>query len=205
MSGTDRLTAPRSPLSGHAIAGRYGNPDAEMPGIKLTVLSGCEVVRVSPFAGQKTAASAAVRKVCGVALPAVGKSTAKAGYVAAWAAMEAWYVSGPGEGRGELHAQLEKALGATAAVVDQTHGVTGIRVDGPKSRDLLAKGCPIDLDPDVFAQGACAATQMEHNGVHLRRAGKNVYELHVPTSQAVSFWHFLCEMALEFGYEVSEG
>ena len=200
MSGTEILW--RSPLEGVAVPGRYGNPDVSTPGVTLRVVSGRDVVRVSPFAGQRNAASVALRKTCKMALPAVGKSSSKDGVVTAWAALEAWMVMASGKGRGALHGKLERALGASCAVVDHTHGVVGIHISGAKARDLLAKGCSIDLEPSLFPVGACAATQMEHMGVHLRRAGEDDYELLVPTSQCGSFWHFLTEMALEFGFDV---
>ncbi len=200
MSETDLKW--RSPLDGVAVPGRYGNPEVAAPGVTLKVITGRDVVRISPFAGQRNPASAALRKVCNMALSTVGKSSTKAGTVVAWAALEAWVVMAPGEGRGAFFGKLDRALRATCAVVDHTHGVVGIHVSGPKSRALLAKGCSIDLEPSLFAVGACAATQMEHMGVHLRRAGEDDYELLVPTSQCGSFWHFLTEMALEFGFEV---
>lgn len=202
MSGSDPQMTWKSPLQGHAAAGRFGNPDAPLPGVRFDVIAGRDVVRVSPFNGKRTQANAALCKKFKLALPAVGKSSAKSEYTAAWAALDAWYVMAPGAGRGALHATLAKALRTSAAVVDQTHGVTGIRVSGHRCRDLLAKGCPVDLDPALFPVGACAATQMEHTTVHLRRSADEAYELLVPTSQVASFWHFLTEMALEFGYEV---
>ena len=194
----------RSPLAGDAIPIRRGNPAVPLPGVILAVIVGRDLVRVAPFAGQRKATSDILRALCKLVLPPVGKSSAKNGNVVAWAAMDAWLVMAPGTGRGELYGRLAKPLRSCAAVVDHTHGVTGIRVSGPKARDLLAKGCAVDLDPMLFAVGACAATQMEHTGVHLRRAGTDEYELLVPTSQVASFWHFFTEMALEFGYEVAE-
>lgn len=201
MSETSREIAWRSPLAGHVTPGRHGNPDAAVPGVRLEVVSGHEVVRVSPFRGKRNPASAAIRKLTGMALPAVGKSAAKGDYAVAWFALEAWVVMAPGEGRGALAARLQRALKSSAAVVDQTHGTTGIRVSGHNARDLLAKGVAVDLDPLAFPVGACAATQMEHMGVHLRRTDEDEFEILAPTSMVASLWHFLCEMALEFGFE----
>ena len=154
----------RSPLAGEVVPGRYGNPDVSPPGVTLSVVTGRDVVRIAPFAGQRNPAGAALRKVCNLALPAVGKSSAKGDTVVAWAALEAWVVMAPGDGRGALYGKLEKALNSTCAVIDHTHGVVGIRVAGSKARDVLAKGCAVDLDPALFPVGACAATQMEHMG-----------------------------------------
>ncbi len=195
----------RSPLEREAVPGRYGNPEVSVPGVTLRVVNGRDIVRISPFAGKRDPASAALRKVCKMALPAVGKSSAKDGYVVAWAGLEAWMVMAPGKGRGGLYAKLARSLRTSCAVVDHTHGVTGIDVSGERARDLLAKGCAVDLDPALFAVGACAATQMEHMGIHLRRTGEDAYQVLAPTSQVGSFWHFFTEMALEFGYEVEAG
>ena len=194
----------RSPLEGIAVPGRYGNPDVSAPGVTLSVLTGRDIVRISPFAGKRSEVGAALRKICKMALPPVGKSSAKDGTTLAWAGLDAWMVIAPGKGRGDLYGKLARALHTSCAVVDHTHGVTGILVSGHKARDLLAKGCAVDLDPSLFAAGACAATQMEHMGIHLRRTGEDAYELLAPTSQVGSFWHFLTEMALEFGFEVEE-
>lgn len=185
------------------MPGRYGNPDVPTPGIALTVITARDIVRIAPFAGKRTEANRALRKVCRLALPAVGKASARGEFTAAWAALEAWLVMAPGTGRGDLHGRLADALSASAALVDQTHGLAAIAVSGAHARDLLAKGTGVDLRPASFGPDACAATQMEHTAVHLRCLSENAFELLVPTSQAVSFWHFLTEMALEFGYEVS--
>ena len=201
MSATDGEMVWRSPLAGHVKEGRQGDPDAAVPGVTLGVVTGRDVVRISPFQGKRNPASAALRKLAGTALPAVGKSSRKGDHAVAWYALEAWIVMAPGKGRGELAGRLQRALKTSAAVVDQTHGITGIRVSGHNARDLLSKGVAVDLDPVAFPVGACAATQMEHVSVHLRRTGDDAYELLTPTSTVASFWHFLTDMALEFGFE----
>lgn len=193
----------RSPLAGAAVPGRYGNPDVPAPGIALTVITARDIVRIAPFTGKRTQANRALRKLCRLALPAVGKASAHGGFTLAWAALDAWLAMAPGTGRGDLYGRLSDTLGGSAAIVDQTHGLTAIAVSGRHVRDLLAKGTGVDLRPASFAADACAATQMEHTAVHLRCTGEDAFELLVPTSQAASFWHFLTEMALEFGFEVS--
>jgi sarcosine oxidase subunit gamma len=76
-------------------------------------------------------------------------------------------------------------------------------VSGPKARALLAKGTPVDLHPDEFSIGRSAVTQMAHVGVHLVRTGKDEYELSVFRGFSESFWEWLTEQALEFGYQVT--
>ena len=204
MSALDYDLKPRSPLAGHVTSGRHGNPAAETPGVRLGELEPREIVRVCPLQGKKQDTNAAVRKVCELTLPAIGKSVEKDGVVVAWAALDAWIVTAPAPGRGALYQTLDEQCRGLAAVTDQSHGLTGFVVSGPNCRDVLAKGCAVDLDPAQFPVGACAATQMEHIPVHLRHADDDAFELLVPTSYALSFWEFIAEMALEFGYEVPD-
>jgi sarcosine oxidase subunit gamma len=193
----------RGPLAGIAVAGRFGNPDVAIAGVHLDCPDNIDVVRVSPFAGQRRQTSTALRKECGAALPAVGKVASGKGYVVAWAALEAYLVIGEGEGACALYRALAKALGKSAAVVDQSHAYAAVSVSGIKARDLLAKECSVDLHPDAFEAGACAAVQMAHVSVHLRHRGDGEFALLVPVAFAGSFWDWLSESALEFGYEVA--
>ena len=56
---------------------------------------------------------------------------------------------------------MESALGDIhSSVTDQTGGQTIIRISGPSARDLLAKGCTLDLHPTVFGPGRCAQTMV---------------------------------------------
>jgi sarcosine oxidase subunit gamma len=50
--------------------------------------------------------------------------------------------------------------GRPAAVTEVGESRTCIRVAGPRARDLLAKGSPLDVHPRVFAAGACAQGQL---------------------------------------------
>ena len=71
---------------------------------------------------------------------------------------------------------------------------------GPKARDALAKGVPIDLHPRVFRPGDAAVTSA-HIGVHLWQVDDApTYELIVPRSFAVAFREWFDEAAAEFGY-----
>jgi sarcosine oxidase subunit gamma len=120
--------------------------------------------------------------------------------------------TGPGalvfvaEGRpeGALAGEVRDLLGETAAVVDQSHGRTLIRLGGPRARDLLAYGTGIDLAPEAFGPGACAATTLGHIAatLHLRKPAPEV-DLIVARAFAESLWDWLLGRARRFGYEVT--
>jgi sarcosine oxidase subunit gamma len=57
-----------------------------------------------------------------------------------------------------MEAALAGPFGQFAAIVDQSHGRTLLRVTGPRVRDALAKGLAIDLHPREFKTGYAAVT-----------------------------------------------
>lgn len=69
-------------------------------------------------------------------------------------------------------AGLLAALGSAAAGLHMTYNdLSGtfvtLRLSGDKVRELLAKGCTLDLHPAVFADAACAQTGLAKAGVLL--------------------------------------
>ncbi len=127
---------------------------------------------------------------------------ALAPYTAQWAGPEQYFVVAEGGDESALYRQLKSALGGIASVVDQSHGRVVIRIEGPKSRNVLAKGTPVDLHTDEFPVGKSALTQMAHVGVHLTRAGEDAFDLSVFRGFAESFWEWITSQAEEFGYQV---
>ena len=51
------------------------------------------------------------------------------------------------------------------AVTDVSAQRTTIELTGPRVRDLLARGCAIDLDPSVAPVGTCVSTLLAQTGV----------------------------------------
>ena len=88
--------------------------------------------------------------------------------------------------------------------VDVSHGRTVLRVSGPRTRVLLAKGCGLDLHPSVFRSGHCAQTAIARINVlmHLRDQD-GAFDLYCSRSYALSFWRWVATSAAEFGYRVA--
>ena len=114
-----------------------------------------------------------------------------------------YYVVADGLTEGALYEGLKDRLDGIASVSDQSHGRIIIRIGGKKSRQVLAKGTPVDLHADEFPVGQSAVTQMAHIGVHLTRTGENTFEVSVFRGFAESFWEWLTQQAEEFGYVVT--
>jgi sarcosine oxidase, subunit gamma len=89
-------------------------------------------------------------------------------------------------------------LGGAAADVSAQR--IGLRLTGPRVRDVLAKGCSIDLHPLVFRRGSSAQTMLGLAGIivlALSDAGDD-YVVLVRSSFAGYLADWLLDAALEF-------
>ncbi|MEQ8346017.1 MAG: sarcosine oxidase subunit gamma family protein [Sneathiellaceae bacterium] len=95
--------------------------------------------------------------------------------------------------------QLSAVLGGTApcAITDVSDGAATIRLSGPRSADVLAKGCPLDLA--VLPAGAAVQTLLGHLDILLLvlEPGRD-YDIHVRSSLAAFAWDWLADAAQEF-------
>ena len=191
-----------SALDDMIVPGRFGRSLPEGPGVALTLVHPCEVVTVIAAKGTVRALTAAAKKDFGLDLPGMGGSASGRGVSLHGTAPEQWLAVAPGAAAGSLAARLDKKLGDMAMVSDQSHGRTVMMMQGARARDVLAKGTALDLRPTSFRPGMCAATQIGHVGVLIACTGEDSFELSVFRSFAEGFWLGVCELALEWGYEV---
>jgi heterotetrameric sarcosine oxidase gamma subunit len=131
-----------------------------------------------------------------------GTAVAEAGATLAAGGLRLWPTS---PWRRLLIAEADAALPelpAEVAAVPCTGGYVGLRLDGPRSRDLLAKLAAVDLHPDMLAEGDFATARLEHVRVHLQRAGADAFDLLLPVSYAEFTLGALADAALEFGARI---
>lgn len=148
----------------------------------------------------------AVRGVFGMTPPLVplGSMTI-GGRVIMWLGPDEWLVACPAGEEKALFAELRAALvGVHAALVDLTDAQTIIRVSGPRARDLIAKGCTLDLHPHTFGVGHVARSTLAHIQVTLYQSagdsekGGPAFDLYVGRSFAQHLWLWLEDGAREF-------
>jgi sarcosine oxidase subunit gamma len=143
----------------------------------------------------------AAGQVLGVPLPlAPGSSVAGDETTVLWMGPDEWLVTTAHRGPEELAAQLGTALeGLHAAVTDVSEARVVFRVSGPAARELLAKGCSLDLHPRAFGPGACAQTLLARIPVLLHRPGAAAdIDVHVGRSFAGHLRTWLTDACLEF-------
>jgi sarcosine oxidase subunit gamma len=103
-----------------------------------------------------------------------------------------------------LARDLKQRLKGLASVSDQSGGRTVLRLSGPRAREVLAKGLPIDLHPRAFGPGSAATSTISLMGVQLWQVdGAPTYDIALFRSLSASFWRWLTASEAEFGYEVT--
>ena len=95
------------------------------------------------------------------------------------------------------------AFGAKASVNDVGQGRSVLRLGGRSVRDLLCKGCPIDLDLQAFPAGHAAATLLGHLDVIIDCIADDVFDLYVIRSYDYFIHVWLVQAGKEFGVRIS--
>lgn len=144
----------------------------------------------------------AVRTAAGVELPVEPNTTRRAGSLTAlWLGPDEWLLTAPAGEERVLVPAIRAALGDRhAAVVDLTESRTVIAVSGAPTRDLLAKGCTLDLHPRAFKVGACAQSGLARAGALLHLVDETpTFEITILRSFADYMWVWLADAAREYG------
>lgn len=177
--------------------------DATRPaGVNVAAREGLGVASVLARRGSEAALSAFVKTRYGLDLPTALRAVRNAAHALVWAGPGQWlFIAKQKESFAELS--------GLAAVSDQSDGRAALRLSGPNVRDMLAKGCMIDLHPAAFPSSAAAMTTIAHIGVHLWRADEPpydrdvVFDILIARSMAASFWSWASASAAEYGCRVT--
>lgn len=145
--------------------------------------------------------AAAVAEVFGLAPPLEPNRWAGVRNRAAiWLGPDEWLLVAPDGASRELERDLREALPeeTTLSVVDVSHNYTTLRLSGSRARELLAKGCALDLHPLNFRAGDCAQTMLARARVILRAVDDEM-EIWARNSFASYMAQWLLDAATEFG------
>ena len=190
------LNLSHSALDGVFTQGAFGA--AGDPGVTLSERRSGALLDLST--GDIDATCRAIATQFGVDLPTESGRTATGDACRAlWAGPGHWLI------KTAPKPNLERAWADAArnsAVNDVTHGRIVLRIKGPSARDILAKGCPLDLHPTAFPTGACAQSLMGKINVTIDCLDADEFDITTGRAYAKSLWAWMTGAAAEYGYRV---
>ena len=141
---------------------------------------------------------------CGLNLPAENNrfdATTSRFYV--WLAPDEYLLLAEAGAETALVKQITDNAGKSHFAVNNiTDAMTSLHLAGPAVRDVLAKGCALDLHKDHFTKGDCAQTTLSHAGIILLALGDDEMIVICRTSFTDYTVSYLCDAALEYGFEL---
>ena len=150
-----------------------------------------------------------VGRVLDLLLPTEPNTAATKNRVTAlWLGPDQWLLVCPADDSTLFIGSLQEALAdSPCAITDVSDGRTALWLEGPSAREVLAKGCPLDLHPRAFPPGSCAQTLLGKADVllHLRADDPSPgpsFDLYVGRSFAHYLWAWLEDAGREYGVQV---
>ena len=147
----------------------------------------------------------AFESVLGYALPLEpNRTNGQDSQGALWLGPDEWLITVP-------DGQENPLFGALSTVADGHHVAlnnvgdarTILTLAGPRARDVLEKGCSLDLHSRAFQTGQCAQTRLARAAILLHQTGDApAYDIHVAWSFAAYLWVWLEDAAAEYGVAV---
>lgn len=168
-------------------------------GVTLTELPFTTMVnvRVDPV----TAAADRIGRTLGAPLPLrCGETAVSGAHTVVWLGPDEWLVLSRADAGG-LTAVLREALdGDPGSVVDVSANRTVLELGGPSAREVLEKGCPLDLHPRAFGPGRAVSTTVGPIPVLLWQVAEGpTYRLFPRSSFADYLARWLMDAMSEYG------
>ena len=124
---------------------------------------------------------------------------------AIWLGPRSWLLASGGDSPLVDFAARRDALNAVGgALFDVSASRVAWTISGPRAAAVLAKSCPLDFHPRVFASGTCAQSLLGHvNALFIRRDDEAAFTVMVARSFARDVFHSLLESAAQYGVDVA--
>jgi sarcosine oxidase subunit gamma len=143
----------------------------------------------------------AVESVIGCRPPEKANTIARGnGYDMLWLGPDEWVVRSAMAHDATRTAPLQAKLGAAfagvfASAVDIGSGYTVLEISGTRTREVLVRGCPLDLHPTLFGEGQCAQTHYFKASMTLLPTGADSFDIVVRRSFADYFVKIMLDAA----------
>jgi heterotetrameric sarcosine oxidase gamma subunit len=172
-------------------------------GCRLGEVRGWTLLQVAGFPGGFGAIETSIATHCGSAPPAtIGPVVSSGDLLLLRTGPEQIWIVGPGGALAQEPALRADIDPAKVAFTPLSHSRTWMFIEGPRARDVLAKGIAIDLSKDRFPIDRFALTGLDHTPILLHRSAADRYEIWSMRTFALTVWDWLTDAALEYGYEV---
>ncbi|MFM0082665.1 sarcosine oxidase subunit gamma [Paraburkholderia sediminicola] len=142
-----------------------------------------------------------VESVIGCRPPEKANTIARGnGYDMLWLGPDEWLVRSAMAHDATRTAPLQAKLGAAlvgvfASAVDIGSGYTVLEISGTRTREVLARGCPLDLHPKLFGEGQCAQSHYFKASMTLLPTGADSFDIVVRRSFADYFVKMMLDAA----------
>ena len=115
-----------------------------------------------------------------------------------WSAPRTWFIISKKENI--INNIKEKCTDENFAITDISHSRTVIQIKGLQAREILKKGCPLNINE--FKTNNCAGTVFHGISIVVDLIDNNpdTFNLLTLRSFGESFYHHIIDSALEFGY-----
>ena len=197
----DKLTA-KSALHPNYKAGIYG-ANSDQP-VCLTEVRGKQMTNLIAF--DQDAVNQCIGDKFGLTLPSPGESATNGQRLILWTAPKRYLIVCPNEDNLVKHL-ASNLTDAQAALQDLSSARTIVRLSGVSARQIMAKGLMVNLDAASFVSGQLILSSFDHHYpaiIHNVSDDQDRFDIYITRSFALSFWHWLTDSALEFGYEITE-
>jgi sarcosine oxidase subunit gamma len=166
--------------------------------MRRVVLGACSIIRIQSWDSEGRA-PATVNDIFGVAWPQKTGTVASGRVDIICVGPTDWLVlAADPDAASWLHQFDTLFQGSTFRATNVSQALVRFQTEGPEVRDLLAKGCSIDLHPPHFPPGRSARTRFAGMPVIVHCTGPSTFECIVTLSYADYLRSWLADAALEF-------
>jgi sarcosine oxidase subunit gamma len=156
-----------------------------------------DVVEIAARAG-RAGELRALAASAGLTLPAFGRIARAGDTLALCVRPERWLLLTAPATPAPAAARWRQACAGVAAAIELSSGLAALHLAGPNARELLTRGCRLNLDPELFAVGHAAATIMAQVASILVAVTSGILIL-TPASTARHLREWLAEAAHPLG------
>jgi heterotetrameric sarcosine oxidase gamma subunit len=136
----------------------------------------------------------------GIALPPLGRVAAAPGGLVLAVRPGRWLLLIPAAAAGASALKGRDICGAAGAAVELSSGLAALHLAGSAVREVMKRGCRLDLDPTGFSAGAAAAAIVAQVAVVLAALPSGLL-LVTPATTARHLREWLASTARPFGFQ----